>query len=310
MAAKPRSSTRSTRTSAVTWNTCAGAASMPMCRPTTSSASSARPIPSSSTSARRPRNASSPEAARVRELLLESFRAAVAAADPQKIVAAQLPRPPRGRTFVAAAGKAAASMAAAVEEHWRSELTGIAITRYGHGVPTKRIRVVEAGHPVPDEAGERAAGEILAQAKRLCKDDLLLALLSGGGSSLLSLPAPDVPIADLKRVTSQLLKSGAAIQEMNTVRKHLSAIHGGRLAAATGAPVLALIISDVTGDDPTHIASGPCVPDPTTYADAREILKRYRVDPPTSVKARLEREADETPKPGDLAFARVENRVI
>ena len=246
----------------------------------------------------------------MRELLLESFRAAVAAADPQKIIAAHLPPPPRGRTFVAAAGKAAASMAAAVEEHWQGELTGIAITRYGHGVPTKRIRVVEAGHPVPDEAGERAAGEILAQAKRLCKDDLLLALLSGGRSSLLSLPAPDVPIADLKRVTSQLLKSGAAIQEMNTVRKHLSAIHGGRLAAATGAPVLALIISDVTGDDPTHIASGPCVPDPTTYADAREILKRYRVDPPTSVKARLERAADETPKPGDPAFARVENRVI
>ena len=246
----------------------------------------------------------------MRELLLDSFRAAVAAADPQKIIAAHLPPPPRGRTFVAAAGKAAASMAAAVEEHWRSELTGIAITRYGHGVPTKRIRVVEAGHPVPDEAGERAAGEILAQAKRLCKDDLLLALLSGGGSSLLSLPAPDVPIADLKRVTSQLLKSGAAIQEMNTVRKHLSAIHGGRLAAATGAPVLALIISDVTGDDPTHIASGPCAPDPTTYPDAREILKRYRVDPPTSVQARLERAADETPKPGDPAFARVENRVI
>ena len=246
----------------------------------------------------------------MRELLLESFRAAVAAADPQKIIAAHLPPPPRGRTFVAAAGKAAASMAAAVEEHWRGELTGIAITRYGHGVPTKRIRVVEAGHPVPDEAGERAAGEILAQAKRLCKDDLLLALLSGGGSSLLSLPAPDVPIADLKRVTSQLLKSGAAIQEMNTVRKHLSAIHGGRLAAATGAPVLALIISDVTGDDPTHIASGPCAPDPTTYPDAREILKRYRVDPPTSVQARLERAADETPKPGDPAFARVENRVI
>jgi hydroxypyruvate reductase len=246
----------------------------------------------------------------LRELLVESFRAAVAAADPQKIIAAHLPPPPRGRTFVAAAGKAAASMAAAVEQHWPGELTGIAITRYGHGVPTKRIRVVEAGHPVPDEAGERAAAEILAEVKHLGKDDLLLALLSGGGSSLLSLPAPDVPMADLKRVTSQLLKSGAAIQEMNTVRKHLSAIHGGRLAAASRAPVLALIISDVTGDDPTHIASGPCAPDPTTYADAREILKRYRVDPPTSVKARLERAADETPKPGDPAFAQVENRVI
>lgn len=201
-------------------------------------------------------------------------------------------------------------MAAAVEAHWQGELSGIAITRYGHGMPTKRIRVVEAGHPVPDEAGERAAREILTAVRALGKDDLLLALLSGGGSSLLSLPAADVPMADLKRVTSQLLKSGAAIQEMNTVRKHLSAIHGGRLAAASKAPVVALIISDVTGDDPTHIASGPCAPDPTTYADAREVLRRYRVDAPASVKERLQRAADETPKPGDPVFAGVQNKVI
>jgi len=246
----------------------------------------------------------------VRALLEESFRAAVAAADPQRILAAHLPPPPRGRTFVAAAGKAAAAMAAAVEQHWKGPLSGIAITRYGHGVPTSRIRVVEAGHPVPDEAGERAAAEILAAVRALGEEDLLLALLSGGGSSLLSLPARDVPMADLKRVTSQLLKSGAAIQEMNTVRKHLSAIHGGRLAAASRAPVVALIISDVTGDDPTHIASGPCTPDPTTYADAREILARYRVAAPASVKARLEKAADETPKPGDPRFARVQNHVI
>ena len=246
----------------------------------------------------------------MRALLEESFRAAVAAADPQRIIAAHLPSPPQGRTFVAAAGKAAASMAAALEAHWKGELSGIAITRYGHGVPTQHIRVVEAGHPVPDEAGERAAREILAAVRALREDDLLLALLSGGGSSLLSLPAADVPMADLKKVTSQLLTSGAAIQEMNTVRKHLSAIHGGRLAAASRAPVLALIISDVTGDDPTHIASGPCAPDPTTYADARAILARYRIDAPASVKARLERAADETPKPGDAAFARVQNKVI
>jgi len=246
----------------------------------------------------------------VRALLEESFRAAVAAADPLQILAAHLPSPPRGRTYVAAAGKAAAAMAAAVEQHWKAELSGIAITRYGHGVPTSRIRVVEAGHPVPDEAGERAAAGILAAVRTLGEGDLLLALLSGGGSSLLSLPASDVPMADLKRVTSQLLKSGAAIQEMNTVRKHLSAIHGGRLAAASRAPVVALIISDVTGDDPTHIASGPCAPDPTTYADAREILARYRVDPPATVKARLQRAADETPKPGDPAFAKVTNKVI
>ena len=246
----------------------------------------------------------------MRALLEESFRAAVGAADPRAILAAHLPQPPKGRTYVAAAGKAAAAMAAAVEAHWSGPLEGIAITRYGHGLPTKRIRVVEAGHPVPDEAGEAAAREILQRVKQLTADDLLLALLSGGSSSLLSLPAPDVPMADLKKVTSQLLKSGAAIQEMNTVRKHLSAIHGGRLAAASRAPVVALIISDVTGDDPTHIASGPCAPDPTTYADAREILARYRIDPPASVKARLEKAAEETPKPGDRLFAKVQNKVI
>jgi hydroxypyruvate reductase len=246
----------------------------------------------------------------MRSLLEASFRAAVAAADPHLIVAPHLPPPPKGRTYVAAAGKAAASMAAAVEAHWKAPLAGVAITRYGHGVPTKQIRVVEAGHPVPDAAGEKAAREILENAKALGPDDLLLALLSGGGSSLLSLPAADVPMADLKAVTSQLLKSGAAIQEMNTVRKHLSAIHGGRLAAASRAPVVALIISDVTGDDPTHIASGPCAPDPTTYADAREILQRYRVAPPDSVRARLGHARDETPKPGDAVFKNAKNVVI
>ena len=175
-------------------------------------------------------------------------------------------------------------MALAVEKSYRGDLEGIAITRYGHGLPTRKIRVVEAGHPVPDEAGEAAAREILEKTKQLQADDLLLALLSGGGSSLLSLPAPDISMEDLKAVTRDLLRSGAAIQEMNTVRKHLSAIHGGRLAAASRAPVVALIISDVTGDDPTHIASGPCAPDPTTYADALEILARYRVAPPRAVR--------------------------
>jgi hydroxypyruvate reductase len=246
----------------------------------------------------------------MRGLLEESFRAALAAADPLHILAPHLPAPPRGRTFVAAAGKAAASMALAVEKSYRGDLEGIAITRYGHGLPTRKIRVVEAGHPVPDEAGEAAAREILQKTKQLQADDLLLALLSGGGSSLLSLPAPDIPMEELKAVTRELLRSGAAIQEMNTVRKHLSGIHGGRLAAACEAPVVALIISDVTGDDPTHIASGPCAPDPTTYADALEILARYRVTPPRAVKLRLEKGADETPKPGDPVFARVENKVI
>ncbi len=246
----------------------------------------------------------------MRALLEESFRAAVAAADPLQILAPHLPPAPKGRTFVAAAGKAAASMAVAVERHFPSAVEGIAITRYGHGLPTERIRVVEAGHPVPDEAGEAAAREILDKVRELGEDDLLLALLSGGGSSLLSLPAADIPMADLKAVTQQLLKSGAAIQEMNAVRKHLSAVHGGRLAAASRAPVVALIISDVTGDDPTHIASGPCAPDPTTYADALEILRRYEVKPPPSIRQRLERGEDETPKPGDPVFARVQNKVI
>jgi hydroxypyruvate reductase len=246
----------------------------------------------------------------MRSVLEESFRAAVSAADPLKILGPHLPSPPRGRTFVAAAGKAAASMALAVEQHFRGELDGIAITRYGHGLPTRKIRVVEAGHPVPDEAGEAAAREILQRTSELESNDLLLALLSGGGSSLLSLPAPDIPMADLKAVTQQLLRSGAAIQEINAVRKHLSAIAGGRLAAATKAAVLALIISDVTGDDPTHIASGPCAPDPTTCADALEILTRYRVTPPPSVKLRLGKAADETPKPGDPVFSGVTNNVI
>ncbi|MBV9190701.1 MAG: glycerate kinase [Betaproteobacteria bacterium] len=246
----------------------------------------------------------------MRALLEASFRAAVAAADPLQVVAPHLPNAPKGRTYVAAAGKAAAAMAAATEKYWGGDISGLAITRYGHGVPTERLRVVEAGHPVPDKAGESAAREILGEVQKLGPDDLLLALLSGGGSSLLSLPAADVPMADLKQVTQQLLKSGAAIQEMNTVRKHLSAIHGGRLAAASKAPVVALIISDVTGDDPTHIASGPCAPDPTTYADAREILARYRVKPPASVAKRLKAAKDETPKPGDRVFRNVQNKVI
>ncbi|HEX6634489.1 MAG TPA: glycerate kinase [Usitatibacter sp.] len=251
-----------------------------------------------------------------RELLLGSFHAAIAAADPLRIVPAELPKPPRGRTVVVGAGKAAASMALAVESHWPAgaPLEGIVITRYGHGLPTRRIRVVEAGHPVPDEQGEAAAREILAAARSLGEDDLLLALVSGGGSSLLALPVAGVPMAQLKAVTRALLASGAPIQDMNTVRKHLSAIQGGRLAAATRARVLALVISDVTGDDPTHIASGPCVADPTTFGDAVAILARYGVEPPPAVAAHLERgargETPETPKPGDPALARAESRVI
>jgi glycerate 2-kinase len=251
-----------------------------------------------------------------RELLLGSFHAAVAVADPLEIVPRHLPPPPRGRTVVVGAGKAAGAMALAVEKHWPAQapLEGVVITRYGHGLPTSRIRVVEAGHPVPDEQGEVAAREILALASGLGADDLLLALVSGGGSALLSLPVAGVSMADLKAVTRALLASGAPIQDMNTVRKHLSVIQGGRLAAATQARALALVISDVTGDDPTHIASGPCAPDPTTYADAIEVLARHGVSPPATVAAHLEAgragRHPETPKAGDPALARAENRVI
>ena len=251
-----------------------------------------------------------------RDLLIGSFEAALAAADPLQLVPQHLPQPPKGRTLVVGAGKAAAAMALAVEQNWPAEapLDGLVVTRYQHGLLTNRITVIEAGHPVPDEAGATAAHEILKSVKTLTRDDLLLVLLSGGGSSLLSLPADPIPIEELKATTQELLRSGAQIQDMNTVRKHLSAIHGGRLAAVSRAQTVALIISDVTGDDPTHIASGPCAPDPTTYDDALAILERYSVRAPRGVIDHLQRgargEIAETPKPGDKVFRRVENRVI
>src|SRR3954467_4944300 len=251
-----------------------------------------------------------------RELLVGSFHAAVAAADPSKIVPPHLPAPPRGRTLVVGAGKAAASMALAVEQHWPASapIEGTVITRYAHGLLTNRINVVEAGHPVPDEAGETAAKRIFESVKRLSKDDLLLVLVSGGGSALLSLPVESISMADLKAVTQELLRCGAMIQEINTVRKHLSLIQGGRLAAACKAQILALVISDVTGDDPTHIASGPCAPAPTTYQDAMDVLTRYACKVPAAVRTTLERgvhgDIAETPKPGDKVFVRTENRVI
>jgi hydroxypyruvate reductase len=224
--------------------------------------------------------------------------------------------PPDGRTLLLAVGKAAASMALAVERHWPvdKKLFGIALTRYGHALTLERIRWVEAGHPVPDEAGEQAAREMLGAARAIKPMDLLLMLVSGGGSALLSLPAEGISIADLRAVTKDLLRSGAPIQEINTVRKHLSAIQGGRLAAACKAPILSLIVSDVTGDDPTHIASGPCAPDPTTYQDAVDVLNRFDVKPPQAVLkhliAGLRGEREETPKPGSPVFERVENRII
>jgi len=252
-----------------------------------------------------------------RTLLLESFRAAVAAADPLEIVAAHLPPPHAGgRTLVVGAGKAAASMALAVERAYqgKASLEGIVVTRYAHGLPTEHIRVIEAGHPVPDEAGEQAAADILARVQALGPDDRLIVLVSGGGSSLLSLPAEGIPMADLKATTRELLRCGAPITDMNIVRKHTSRIQGGRLAQASRAPVTTLIVSDVAGDDPSAIASGPTVPDASTYADALAILKRYGAAVPTTVQAHLERgargEIEETPKPGDPLFMNVDNRMI
>ena len=251
-----------------------------------------------------------------RELLLATFQGALAAADPLQIVPQHLPEPPRGRTLVVGAGKAAAAMALAVEQNWPADaaLDGVVITRYQHGLLTNRITVVEAGHPVPDEAGERAAHEILRRARTLAPNDLLIVLLSCGGSSLLSLPTDGIDLQALRAVTLDLLRCGARIEEINTVRKHLSAIQGGRLAAACRAPVLTLIVSDVTGDDPTHIASGPCAPDPTTYQDALDILKRFEIRAPDAVAAHLARgakgELPETPKPGTKVFRHTENRVV
>jgi len=250
-------------------------------------------------------SAQGPGVQRAPDLLKSAFSAAVRAADPFICMECHLPPPPKGRTLVVGAGKAAASMAAAVEAQWPADapLSGLVITRYAHGLDLLRIRCVEAGHPVPDDAGERAAQEILEAVGELGPNDLLLALVSGGGSSLLSLPAEAIPMSDLQGVTKALLKSGAPITDMNIVRKHLSRIQGGRLALVSRAPVRALVISDVVGDDPSSIASGPCSPDPSRFQDAVEVLARWSVEPPESVRAHLHAgcrgEVPETPKPGD-----------
>lgn len=250
----------------------------------------------------------------MRELLLEAFWAGIEAADPLVVVPPHLPPPPPGRLVVVGAGKAAAAMAQAVERHYREvPLEGLVVTRYGHGAATERIRVVEAAHPVPDEAGLQATEAILGLAEGLSEDDLLLCLISGGGSALLVAPH-GVTLADKVALTRALLRSGADIREMNTVRKHLSRIKGGRLAAAAApARVRTLIISDVAGDDLSSIASGPTVPDPTTFGDALAVLDRYGLDFP-AVRAHLEAgvrgERPETPKPGDPRLARVENSIV
>ena len=245
------------------------------------------------------------------QLLRAMFDAAVARAMPAECVPPFLPQPPKGRTIVVGAGKAAATMAKAVEDNWPGELTGLVVTRYGHHVPCKRIEVVEAAHPVPDLAGREAAERILKMVHGLSEDDLVLCLISGGGSALLALPAPGLTLQDKQAINRALLKSGANITEMNCVRKHLSAIKGGRLAAACHpARVVTLTISDVPGDDPAVIASGPTVPDRTTFADARAILQKYGITEPLSVIGHLQAAADETPKPGDPRLGRCETHLI
>ncbi|HZH28249.1 MAG TPA: glycerate kinase [Azospirillaceae bacterium] len=245
------------------------------------------------------------------DLLQDLFAAAVRAADPAERIPPNLPAPPSGRTLVVGAGKAAAAMALAVERHWPGPLDGLVVTRYGHGAPTRRIQVVEAAHPVPDDAGRDAARRILEMARALGPDDLLLCLVSGGGSSLLALPAPGLSLEDKQAVARALLRSGAAIDEMNCVRRHLSAIKGGRLAAAAHpAQVVSLLISDVPGDDPAVIASGPTVPDPTSFADARAVLRKYGIDPPPAVARHLAEAADETPKPDDPRLARTRTVLV
>ena len=256
-----------------------------------------------------------------RQFLEYLFNAAVKRALPLHNTAACLPAPPKpgtGRTIVIGAGKAGASMAQAVEALWPLDapLEGLVVTRYHHipprpaGLP-QRIEIVEAAHPVPDAAGLAAAGRILAMVEGLTKDDLVLCLISGGGSALLTLPADGLTLVDKQRINKDLLNSGANIAEMNCVRKHLSRIKGGRLAAACApARVVTLTISDVPGDEPSIIASGPTVPDATTCAEALAILKRYAIDVPATLMAGLESGALETPKPGDVVFAGHEVHMI
>jgi hydroxypyruvate reductase len=246
-----------------------------------------------------------------RTLLRALFDAALAAADPRETLPRHLPAPPAGRTVVVGAGKAAAAMAKAVEEHWQGPLDGLVVTRYGHALDCRRIEVVEAAHPVPDAAGRRAAERILERARGLAPEDLLLCLISGGGSALLALPAPGLTLEDKQAVARALLACGADIAEMNCVRKHLSAVKGGRLAgAAAPARVVTLAISDVPGDDPAVIASGPTVPDPTGFAEARAILEKYGIAPPPAVARHLSAALDETPKPGDPRLAGAEFRLV
>jgi len=246
-----------------------------------------------------------------RALLRQMFDAAIAAAQPALCVPPHLPAPPRGRLVVIGAGKASAAMALAVENHWRGPLSGLVVTRHGYRVPCERIEIVEAAHPVPDASGVAAAKRMLQLVQGLTEDDLVLCLISGGGSALLSLPPRVLTLEDKQALNKALLVSGASITEMNCVRRHLSAIKGGRLAAACHpAKVLNLVLSDVPGDNPIDIASGPTVPDPTSCADALAVLRRYRISVPAPALAWLESGDGESIKPDDQCLPQIDTRFI
>ncbi|MDQ0316374.1 glycerate kinase type-2 family protein [Amorphus orientalis] len=246
-----------------------------------------------------------------RRLLDHLFRAAVDRARPDTSLAGHLPPKPKGRTVVIGAGKASAAMARALEAAWDGPLEGVVLTRTGHGEDTRQIRIVEASHPVPDQAGVDGTAEMLACLDGLTEADLVICLLSGGGSALLAGPPPGVSLEDLQALSRALLRSGAPISDMNTVRKHVSTVAGGRLAlAAAPAPIVTLAISDVPGDDPAVIASGPTVADATTAADARAILEAHGIAVPASITHWLTDPAAETPKPDDPALAHASCRLI
>ncbi len=247
-----------------------------------------------------------------RDLLTRMFTAAVNAAQPEHCLPRFLPKPPKkGRTIVIGAGKASAEMARVLERHWPGELSGLVVTRYGHAVPCERIQIVQAAHPVPDGAGRAAAGRMLDMGRQVTADDLVICLISGGGSALLPLPGDNMMLQDKQAISRALLKSGATISEINCVRRHLSAVKGGRLAAAFHpARVVNLLISDVPGDNPVDIASGPTVGDPTTCADALDIVRRYAIELPKGARWLLETGEGETVKPDDPRLARVETHLI
>ena len=244
-------------------------------------------------------------------VLRKMFDAAVASAQPLINIKQYLPSPPKGRTIIIGAGKASAAMAHALEQHWQGPISGVVVTRYGYAVACQHITILEASHPVPDMAGQQAATDILATVSDLSADDLVICLISGGGSSLMSLPAEGISFADKQAVNKTLLSCGATIQEMNCIRKHISLVKGGQLAAqAYPARVLSLMISDVPGDDMSSIASGPTVADNSTFADALNIVRRYDMHLPDSVMAYLQQAQNETPNQDDYRLSTTKNIII